>query len=166
MKNSSRKKSKRKVEEKTLSDREIEFAKLVYEDKLRDEEIAVQCGIATSTVYLWKKKARILKLIDQLGEADTRKAKLILMHGSVRAAKSLVLLTASKKDFTKNPEYEFNYNEETVRKAADDILQGIDVNVKGKEGETTDLSDLLGVVTNSDIKQRAEKIAKRAVRKS
>ena len=126
MKTKQVKRHKSKVEKKTLSERQIEFAKLVYEDSLRDEEIAKICGIAPSTVYLWKKYPKILKLIDGLGEADTREAKLILKRGSKRAAKSLVALTQTEDN-------RFVYHEETVRKASCDILEGVEVNVKGLE---------------------------------
>lgn len=112
-----------------LSQKQIEFAKLSYEDELIDEEIAKKCGIADRTAYRWKKKKPIQEFIDQLAEADMRRAKRKLERASMKAVKTLIsCLTCGEP--------------ETCRKSAVDILQRIGV---GADSQTSSGSSVIQV---------------------
>lgn len=126
-----------KTGEKPLSPRERLLCELRYKDELNDEEIAKQVGIAPSTMYEWLKKPRIQDGIEQLGRADTQKALRFFQKSSLRAAQATVKLTETRsvKDDNGNVTgQDFVQPGEVVRKAAADILQGVDINVKAGEG--------------------------------
>lgn len=148
-----------------LSARKRLFAKLRYEDILKDEEIAKQCGIVRRTVYEWDGDPEVQKEMQRLGEADTQKAMRYFQKNAMRAAKATVKLTdveTIKDEAGKAIRQDFIQPGEVVRKAAADILQAQNINVKGLEKESPDVDDLLGSVDNGDIERRAKIIARRA----
>ena len=125
-----------KTAENSPTKRQLDFAKLKYEDELNDEEIAVKVGISARTVYEWIKKPEIQKEIDRLGEADTRTAIRFFQKNAKRASKATVKLTEIEniKDKTgKVVQQNFIQPGEVVRKASADILQALKIDVKGGE---------------------------------
>ena len=126
-----------KARQKQLTKREREFAELRYRDELNDDQIAIKVGIHRATVYEWDKKPRIQEELERLGKADTQKALRFFQKSSVRAAKATVKLTETRpiKDEKGNVTgQDFVQPGEVVRKAAADILQGVEINVKAGEG--------------------------------
>lgn len=126
-----------KSKEKPLSKKERTFCQLKYEDEFTDEQIAMRIGISPSLVYEWIKKPRIQKEIDRLGEADTKTAIRVFQKNARRAAKATVKLTetrAVKDEKGKLISQDFVQPGEVVRKAAADILQAVEINVKAGEG--------------------------------
>lgn len=125
-----------KTSENSPTKRQLDFAKLKYEDELNDEEIAGIVGISARTVYEWIKRPEIQKEIDRLGEADTRNAVRFFQKNAKRAAKATVKLTETEdiKDKTgKIIQQNFIQPGEVVRKASADILQALKIDVKGGE---------------------------------
>lgn len=123
-----------KTREKPLSKRERLFCQLRYKDEVNDAEIAAKVGIAPSTVYEWLKKPQIIAEIKRLGRADTERAVRFFERNSLRAAQATVKLTETRsvKDEKGNVVgQDFVQPGEVVRKAAADILQAVEVNVKG-----------------------------------
>lgn len=119
-----------------LSGRKRLFAKLRYEDILKDEEIAERCGIVRRTVYEWDDDPEVQKEMARLGEADSQKSLRYFQKNSMRAAKATVKLTDIvnvKDDAGKTIRQDFVQPGEVVRKAAADILQAVKINVKGSD---------------------------------
>lgn len=127
-----------KTGEKQLNKRELLLCELRYKDELNDEEIAKKVGIAPSTLYEWLQRPRIIAGIERLGRADTQKALRFFQRSSVRAAKATVKLTETRpvkdEEGKETKKQEFIQPGEVVRKAAADILQGVEINVKTGEG--------------------------------
>lgn len=129
-----------KTGEKQLNKRELLLCELRYKDELNDEEIAKQVGIAPSTLYEWLQRPRIIAGIERLGKADTQKALRFFQKSSLRAAQATVKLTETrqvKDEKSKATSQVFVQPGEVVRKAAADILQGVEINVKAGEGGGT-----------------------------
>jgi predicted DNA-binding protein YlxM (UPF0122 family) len=126
-----------KGRQKPLTKRERDFAEMRYKDELIDEEIAAKVGIVRQTVYDWDKRPRIVAEIERLGRADAQRALRFFQKNAVRAAKATVKLTETRsvKDADgKVVSQDFVQPGEVVRKAAADILQGVNINVKAGEG--------------------------------
>lgn len=134
-----------KTREKPLSKRERLFCELRYKDEVNDEEIARRVGIAPSTIYVWIKKLEIITEIERLGKADTEKAVRFFQRSSLRAAKATVKLTETRsiKDEKGNViSQDFVQPGEVVRKASADILQAVEVPIKGLR-ETGDTASVV-----------------------
>jgi len=155
-----------KTAQKVLSARKRLFAKLRYEDKINDEQIAQQCGINRRRIYEWDKEPEVIAEMKRLGRADTEKALRFFQRSSLRAAQATVKLTETRsikdKEGKETKKQEFVQPGEVVRKASADILQGVEINVKGGEKDAPSIDDLLGSLNNGDIERRAKVIGERA----
>jgi|GEM_PF-5228550 len=123
-----------KKTQKVLSARKRLFAKLRYEDKLTDELIAKECGINRRRIYEWDKEPEVIAEMERLGRADTQKALRFFQRSSLRAAQATVKLTETRsvKDDKGNVTGQnFVQPGEVVRKASADILQTVDLPIKG-----------------------------------
>lgn len=118
-----------------LTEKEIKFCILKYQDELTDAKIAQEIGISARTVYEWVKRPEIQAEIDQLGKADTQKAFRFFQKNAMGAAKAIMKLieTTQKKDKRGNIRQTFIQPGEVVRRAAADILQAVKIEVKGPE---------------------------------
>lgn len=134
-----------KKTQSVLSARKRLFAKLRYEDKINDEQIAQQCGINRRRIYEWDKEPAVIAEMDRLGRADTEKAVRFFRHNSLRAAQATVKLTETrpiKNDKDKVIGQDFVQPGEVVRKASADILQAVEIPIKGSH-ETGDTASVL-----------------------
>lgn len=150
-----------KTREKPLSKRERLFCELRYKDEVNDEEIAQRVGIAPSTIYVWIKRLEIIAEIERLGKVDTERAVRFFRRGSLRAAKATMKLTETRLatdekgkpvlDGKGRQLQDFVQPGEVVRKASADILQAVEVPIKGPQ-ETGDTASV--VVYLPDNKRR------------
>jgi uncharacterized protein YjcR len=99
-----------------VTQRHRDIAKLIWEDKITQGEMAKQFNISQDTISLWKREPEFQALLDELDKEAQASARRVLLKYSERASKVLVKLTEEK-------DGNFLHGEETVRKSAVDILE-------------------------------------------
>ena len=99
-----------------VTQRHRDIAKLIWEDKITQGEMAKQFNISQDTISLWKREPEFQALLDELDREAQASARRVLLKYSERASKVLVKLTEEK-------DGNFLHGEETVRKSAVDILE-------------------------------------------